>query len=72
MGCIENNVILLPKLFCPTVRNNCSSDRENFESTKSQLISKRFFEVVDFLQKTNKNKSHTSKNEFSRSFFGGN
>ena len=24
------NGILLPKLFCPTVRKNCSSDRENF------------------------------------------
>ena len=23
------NGILLPKLFCPTVRKNCSSDREN-------------------------------------------
>ena len=39
---------------------------------KGQLILKRFFEVVDFLQKTIKNKSHTSKNEFFRSFFGGN
>ena len=26
---------------------------------KGQLISKRFFEVVDFLQKRNENKSHT-------------
>ena len=39
---------------------------------KGQLISKRFFEVVDFLQKTNENNSHSSKNEFIRSFFGGN
>ena len=40
--------------------------------SKGQLISKRFFEVVDSLQKTNENKSHTCKNEFVRSFFGGN
>ena len=39
---------------------------------KGQLISKRFFEVIDFLQKTKENKSHTSKNDFIRSFFGGN
>ena len=39
---------------------------------KGQLISKWFFEVVDFLQKTNENNSHSSKNEFIRSFFGGN
>ena len=39
---------------------------------KGHLISKWFFEVVDFLQKTNENTSHTSKNEFIRSFFGGN
>ena len=31
---------------------------------KGQLISKWFFGVVDFLQKMNKNKSLTSKNEF--------
>ena len=29
-------------------------------------------EVDDFLQKTNENNSHSSKNEFIRSFFGGN
>ena len=39
---------------------------------KGQLISKWFFGVVDFLQKTNKNKSHTMKNEFIHSFFGEN
>ena len=36
--------------------------------TKGQLISKRFLEVIDFLQKTNKKNSHTSKNESFRSF----
>ena len=29
--CLNNNGILLPKLFWPTVRKNCSSDRENFQ-----------------------------------------
>ena len=41
----------------------------NFFS-KGQLISKWFFGVVDFLQKTNENMSHSSKNKFVRSFFG--
>ena len=40
--------------------------------TKGQLISKCLFGVFNFLQKTNKNKSHGSKIEFLRSFFGGN
>ena len=39
---------------------------------KGQLISNWFFGVVDFLQKTNKNKSHNSKVEFIRLCFGGN
>ena len=39
---------------------------------KGQLILKWVFEVVNFLQKTNENNSHSSKNEFIRSFFGGN
>ena len=39
---------------------------------KGHLISKWFFEVFDFLQKTNENKSHSSKVEFIRSFFGRN
>ena len=43
-----------------------------FFPDKGQLISKWFFGVVDFLKKTNENKSHSSKNEFIRSFFGGN
>ena len=41
-------------------------------SFKGQLISKRFFGIADFLQKTNENTSHTSKNELISSFFGGN
>jgi hypothetical protein len=39
---------------------------------KGQLISKRLFGVFNFLQRTNENKSHSSKVEFVRSFFGGN
>ena len=35
--------------------------------TKGQIISKRFFGVVDFLQKTNDNRSHSGKtNSFVR------
>ena len=43
-----------------------------FSFSKGQLISKWFFEVVTFLQKTNENNSHTCKNEFINSNFGGN
>ena len=32
---VLENGILLPKLFCPTVRKNCSSDREKFEITRT-------------------------------------
>ena len=39
---------------------------------KGQLISICLFGVFNFLQKTNKNKSHSSKIEFVRSFLGGN
>ena len=39
-------------------------------STKGQLISKANCQGRGFSQKTNKNTSHTSKNEFIRSFFG--
>ena len=41
-----------------------------FSVTKGQIISKRFFSGRGFFQKTNKNTSHTSKNEFICSFFG--
>ena len=40
--------------------------------SKGELISKWFFEVVNFLQKTNKNNSHRIKNEIICLFFGGN
>ena len=46
------------------------NDDEKTLLLKVQLISKRFSGLVDFLQKTNKNMSHSSKNEFIRSFFG--
>ena len=39
----ENNGILLPKLFWPTVRKNCSSDREKllkFEAEGRELAKK--------------------------------
>ena len=38
--------------------------------TKGQLISKCLFGVFNFFQKTNKNTSHSSKNEFIRLCFG--
>ena len=38
--------------------------------TKGQVISKGFFGVFNFFQKTNKNTPHSSKNEFICSFFG--
>ena len=41
-------------------------------NTKGQLISKCLFGVFIFFQKTNKNKSTGSKNEFVCSFFGRN
>ena len=57
-------------------KKECQIKGEDFVNfcglLKGHLISKWFFEVVDFLQKTNENTSHTSKNEFIRSFFGGN
>ena len=43
---------------------------EKVRKIKGQLISKHFLGVVDFLQKTNKNKWHTSENEFIHLFFG--
>ena len=45
----------------------CSSD-----FFKGQLISKCLFEIVNFLEKTNENRSHSSKVEFISSFFGRN
>ena len=59
---------------CSETTNNCwfFSKLFYFISIKGQLISKRFFEVLDFLQKTNENNSHSSKNAFIHSFFGGN
>ena len=32
----ENFGILLPKLFCPTVRKNCSSDRERISKFQAE------------------------------------
>ena len=39
------------------------------ELLKGQIISKCLFGVFNFFQKTNENTSHSSKNEFIRSFF---
>ena len=40
----------------------------SFNVTKGQIISKCLCGVLNFLQKTNENSLHTSKNEFIRSF----
>ena len=50
--------------------HSIQSSALSFESEKAKghLISKWFFRVVDFLQKMNENKSHSSKNELIRSF----
>ena len=67
----------------PSSRTVCTMGRNHFWSsililwnsfvfTKGQLISKCLFGVFNFLQKTNENKSDSSKIEFVCSFFGGN
>ena len=48
------------------------NELEHFFYFKGQLISICLFGVFNFLQKTNENKSHSSKIEFVRSFFGRN
>ena len=54
------------------VKNNwlCPVDTVKMSKDKGQIISKCLFGVFNFFQKTNENTSHTSKNEFIRSFFG--
>ena len=50
----RRNGILLPKLFCPTVRKNCSSDREKLlkfeaeglEFTKILRLLEQFIQAV--------------------------
>ena len=65
--------------YCKMTRfvNVCRFQRFNTSSyiyllTKGQIISKSFFGVFTFFQKTNENKSTSSKVEFVRSFFGRN
>ena len=40
------NGILLPKLFWPTVRKNCSSDRENFWNSRLKARIPKIFEIT--------------------------
>ena len=56
----------------PSSKKNEIFVRISTLASKGQLISKCLFGVFNFLQKTNKNKSHSSKFEFFSSFFGGN
>ena len=51
-------------------RANLNKSKKVLTYTKGQLISKCIFGVSNFFQKTNENTSHSSKNEFIRSFFG--
>ena len=63
----------LIQIFCarPNIELRLVPLQKIYVPFKGHLISKWFFGVVDFLQKTNENKSLSSKNEFIRSFFGG-
>ena len=54
------------------LRGLSQNKKKNWKSVEGQLISKCLFGVFNFLQKTNQNKSHSSKIEFVRLFFGGN
>ena len=53
--CLANNGILLPKLFWPTVRKNCSSDREKllkFEAEGQEFV--KFLRLLEqFIQTVN-------------------
>ena len=62
--------LIVNLLICTLISEN--QGLEKSRSAKGQLILKSFFGIVDFLQKTNENTSHNSKNEFIHSFFGGN
>ena len=49
----DRNGILLPKLFWPTVRKNCSSDREKrlkFEAAEGREFSKILRSLEQFIQ----------------------
>ena len=60
---------LISKTNCQ-VANSSKKWTNEFVCTKGQIISKCLFGVFNFFQKTNKNTSHCSKNEFICSFFG--
>ena len=49
---LHNNGILLPKLFWPTVRENCSSDREKLLKFKAedQEFEKKLRSLEQFIQ----------------------
>ena len=42
----NSNGILLPKLFRPTVRKNCSSDRKNFWNSRLKAKNLKIFEIT--------------------------
>ena len=66
------NVIRLSKKLIEEIINLVYIILYQVRCTKGHLIPKCLFGVFNFLQKTNENKSHSSKIEFLCSFFGGN
>ena len=48
-GLLHSNGILLPKLFWPTVRKNCSSDREKL--LKLETEGREFAKILRSLEK---------------------
>ena len=72
MGNSDMGIIFAQACFsCDVFFTRCFwSYVENLKNAKGQLISKWLFGVFNFFQKTNKNMSHSSKNEFVHSFFG--
>ena len=60
------NGILLPKLFWPTVRKNCSSDRENFLifEAEGQEFAKNLRSLEQFIQTVEGHNSFWWQNAF--------
>ena len=72
-GRLKWGIIWFVDLWCWSLNLTAKAELGGISTaSKDQLISKSFFGVFNFFQKTNKNKSHSSKVEFIRSFFGRN
>ena len=66
------NMSLVKFMFSKKATKNYKIFTVDLTLSKGQLISKCLFGVFTFFQKTNENKSTSSKVEFVRSFFGRN